>query len=95
MFECEQHVESLILSQVLHTDTVVDVPQLLSPDCVGSVHLRHLTVRTPPSLGGGGLEKTTKLITSHVYKYNGPNIGTQIVWRENVLAARLVPTSNR
>lgn len=60
VFECQQDIESLILGQVLHVDTVVDVTQLLGTDCVRGVHLSRLPIMPLPLLWGSSLQKKSK-----------------------------------
>lgn len=60
VFECQQDIEPLILSQVLHVDTVVDVPQLLGSDRVRGVHLGRLPIMPLPLLWGSSLQKISR-----------------------------------
>ena len=61
VFEREEDVQPLVLSQVLHVDAVVDVLQLLGTDGVRGVHLRQLAVWTLPLLGSCRLQSTPAL----------------------------------
>ena len=55
VFEGEEDVQALVLSQVLHVDAVVYVAQLLSANRVRSVHFCQLAVKTFPPLWSGCL----------------------------------------
>lgn len=57
VFECEQHVQPLLLVEVVQVDAGVKVSQLLGPDCVLGVHLGHLTIKRTPPLRGGTLRR--------------------------------------
>ena len=63
VFQGQENIQALILSQVLHVDGVVDVTQLLGTESVGRVHLRWLSIKASPSLGGGSLQNSHSLKT--------------------------------
>lgn len=86
VFECQQDIESLILGQVLHVDTVVDVTQLLGSDRVWCVHLSRLPIMPLPLLWGSSLQKISR---NKVIKF------TQWTLVFNIFKTKGFPTENK
>lgn len=57
MFECKQHIKTLLLAQIAQGDAAIEIPKLSSPNGVWCIHLGHYPVRRLPSLGGSALHQ--------------------------------------
>ena len=63
LFQCQQYIQSFSGVELITVDALIDIPQLLSPDGVWSVHLCHLAIIGNPVLG------SCRLLQQYCYYY--------------------------